>query len=257
MSDSTCAAILQSGGVPQIVVSQWPAVKKRIMIVGSSHARRLDLFFEVENDKTSRPAVRPHFGVAAAEVRVYGWEGLRVDGLLDEKSCREFETFQPHVAIPLIGGNDVLLIGDSDLIAHRLVTVATTLKRRFGLEHVYITQILPRFIRPRHKNERCDRLARASNKRVLSEVKQIAGISLIQLDFARFKCESPVRYHHLRQFYWDRVHLNWRGYKKLCQALRDAVIKASRLWSQWAVLNISGTLVFSALPMITFGYVCI
>ena len=135
------------------------------------------------------------------------------------------------------------------LIAYRLVAVAATLKRWFGLKHVYITQILPRFIRPHHKNEQYDRLAYASNKRVLSEVKQIAGILLIQLGFARFKCESPVRYHHLRQFYWDRVHLNWRGHKKLCQALRDVVIKASRLWSQWAVFNTSGTLVFSASPM--------
>ena len=129
--------------------TQWPALKKRVLIVGSSHARRLDRFMGSENGK-ARPAVRPHFGVGAAEVRVYGRDGMRVYGLLAEDTCREFESFQPHVAILLIGGNDFLSIGDSDLIAHRLVAVAATLKRRFGLEHVFITQILPRFIRPRH-----------------------------------------------------------------------------------------------------------
>ena len=208
--------------------AQWPALKKRVLIVGSSHARRLDSFMGSENGK-ARPAVRTHFGVAAAEVRVYGRGGMRVDGLLAEDTCREFESFQPHVAILLIGGNDVLSIGDSDLIAHRLVAVAATLKRRFGLEHVFITQILPRFIRPRHKNIRYDRMARASNKKMLNEVTQIAGISLIRLDFARFQCESPIRYNHLRQYYCNRLHLNRRGYKKLCQGLRDSVIRASRL----------------------------
>ena len=178
----------------------------------------------------------------------------------------EFETFQPQVATLLIGGNDVLPIGDSDLIAHPLVAVAATLKRRFGLEPVNIIQILPRFIRASHKNQQYNRLARASNKRVLSEVKQTAGISLIQLDFARFKCEIPVRYHHLRQFYWDRVHLNWRGYKNLCQALRDAVIQASQLtlWSKRPGCDPNelcsttvGPLFSLPLQWLNVGYVCI
>ena len=91
---------------------------------------------------------------SSAQMVGCGLGGGCVLTILDEKSCREFETFQPHVAILPIGGNGVLPIVESDLIGHRLVAVATPLKRRFGLEHVYITQILPRFIRPHHKNER-------------------------------------------------------------------------------------------------------
>ena len=152
-----------------------------------------------------------------------------IDGLLAEDTCKEFETFQPNVAIPLISGNDVLSMGDLDLIAHRFVAVAATLKRRFSLEHIFITQIVPRSIRLRQKNIRYDQMARASNEKMLNEVKQIASISLIHLDFARFQCESPACYNDLRQYYWDRVHLKWRGYKKLCQGFSDSVIKTSKL----------------------------
>ena len=37
--------------------ASWPALKKRVLIVGSSHARRLDRFMGSENGK-ARPAVR-------------------------------------------------------------------------------------------------------------------------------------------------------------------------------------------------------
>ena len=46
------------GDYPKLRYRNGLLWKKWIMIVGSTHARRLDLFFEVENDKTSRSVGR-------------------------------------------------------------------------------------------------------------------------------------------------------------------------------------------------------
>ena len=73
--DATLPSVGPTLSLNSRMPAQWPALKKRVLIVGSSHARRLDRFMGSENGK-ARPAVRPHFGVAAAEVRVYGRGGI-------------------------------------------------------------------------------------------------------------------------------------------------------------------------------------
>lgn len=195
---------------------------KRVLIVGSSHVRRLKRFIDLE-------FARPNFGVAAAEVQAFGEGGMKIDDLLNSNTARKFDTFQPHVAVVMIGGNDVLDIGDANLLAKRLIAVVSTMRRRFSLEHVYVVQILPRFLRNFRQNKLYDDIARETNIHLLQEVLPIQHISLVQFAFARFLCERPRQYYRLRKLYWDRVHLNGDGYQKLCRSLRNTIIQATRL----------------------------
>ncbi|CAG2198009.1 sucD [Mytilus edulis] len=190
----------------------------KIVVVGSSHVRRLGTFIY------NRPALH-NFNLMNCEVKCLGIGGGKVSNSDHVQTILSFiEKNRPEHVIVHIGGNDLDILGASEdtteELGLRLILLSQTLTTRFEIKSVTICQLLPR----------------ESTRVIASNVYNDLVIKTNRFLKAQIKDQPHCRYwkitgvkHSDRNNYVDGVHFNYDvGMPKYFRNMRGSIIQAMK-----------------------------
>ena len=240
----------------------------RLLCAGHSHIRRLESYLV---EKERREAGSLNFKIMRQQLTssFAGIGGARVKHLLppseaEEKRVRAsknqsaialfekhksfaktfqnaFEFNRPHSLALWIGDNDITSLDDGRLpqeiaeeLAFHIMAQATAVKNKFGIQEVFIIQLLPRYLTTRSRSSaseisRYNAIAFLVNRVIYNEALSM-GLNKHHLGFI-FPAEDvdEKRYLEMRCYFDDEgVHLNNEGYAKASQALRHIAIRTAK-----------------------------
>ncbi|CAG2194567.1 unnamed protein product [Mytilus edulis] len=190
----------------------------KIVVVGSSHVRRLGTFIY------NRPALH-NFNLMNCEVKCLGIGGGKVSNSDHVQTILSFiEKNRPEHIIVHIGGNDLDILGASEdtteELGLRLILLSQTLTTRFEIKSVTICQLLPR----------------ESTRVIASNVYNDLVIKTNRFLKAQIKDQPHCRYWKItgvknsdRNNYVDGVHFNYDvGMPKYFRNIRGSIIQAMK-----------------------------
>lgn len=201
-------------------------MRTRVLILGHSHVRRLRGYVRKFRNGLD---IKLNFNVSDAYVEMAGFSGLKTGQLLEPFVIRRIQRFRPHVIILLVGDNDNIPDCDTEEVASNIVARASTLQNRYGVQSVFVCQLLPRYLPSRYLNYWYDRKAHDINQQLLEDIMPLPNMRFVYYGGLRFRAEDEYSYWRGKSSYVDGVHLTAEGYYDLYKALRGVVIQATRL----------------------------
>jgi len=119
--------------------------KRRILIIGHSFIRRLDAFVESRTESASGRVVSRDFWLENTDVKWMSLSGGKVSNF--DQMCKALPTVD-DVYLEL-GSNDLCeLFWEPEIVALRIVGMASVIRNRANARHIIVGEPLPRVFNP-------------------------------------------------------------------------------------------------------------
>lgn len=198
-------------------------IRPRVLVLGHSFVRRL--FTDVQ------AGVFPsNFNLSQCDIRGLGIGGGTVQGFYSDRRIVDlFQTFQPHIVILQIGGNDCC---DSRLspskLASDIYSLSVYLYRTWG-SHVWICEL---FTRPSPRG-----MASPVYESRRQDVNKALSVLVVGHDHVNLWRHKRIFQSPLRLFLSDGCHLNSAGMTKYFRSIRHVVKQACVRFSAASCLD--------------------